>query len=185
VGEKAIRFVIGLGNPGEKYGGTRHNLGRSLVESVSRKKKCAWKKGRWFDWTEDPPSYVKLNAFMNASGQAVRLLLEEFGSSPQEILVLCDDFDLPLGTIRVRKKGSPGSHNGLKSLVEHLGSKNFPRVRLGIGPLPENEDPARFVLKPFPKKDEETLNAMMEKASGAIEAVLSENLDRAMNRFNG
>jgi PTH1 family peptidyl-tRNA hydrolase len=185
VTEKPIRFIVGLGNPGEKYEKTRHNLGRSLAELVSREKNCRWGKNRWFDWTENHPSCVRLNAFMNESGEAVKRLLGEFKSSSEEVLICCDDFDLPLGTIRIRTKGSAGSHNGLKSVIECLGTEEFPRLRLGIGPVPNGEDPSDFVLKPFSKKENEILKAMMERASDAIETILSENLENAMNRFNG
>ena len=179
-----IRFIIGLGNPGEKYEKTRHNLGRRLIELISREKKYEWNEGRQYDWTDSRPSCVKLNTYMNESGEAVRELVQKFKLNLESILVCTDDFDLPLGTIRIRKKGSPGSHNGLKSLTEHLQSGNFPRLRMGIGPVPRSADPADFVLEPFLKEEGKTVKAVMEKAAEAIAVLLSENIDAAMNKFN-
>lgn len=179
-----IRFVIGLGNPEPRYAQTPHNLGLRLVESIQEARAYAWKKDRTFDRTDSDPAYVRLHTYMNLSGEAVSALLKKFDAKPGEILVCYDDFDLPAGSIRIRKQGSAGSHNGLKSVVECLQTSDFPRLRLGIGPLPAQADPAAYVLAPFPKSQREAVDAMLARARDAVEAVLQEGLDSAMNRFN-
>lgn len=179
-----IRFIIGLGNPEEKYNFTPHNAGRYLVESVKNKKQFQWKKEKWFDWTDSNPSFVRLHSYMNESGEAVRELLTKFKCGAEEILICTDDFDLPLETIRIRKKGSAGSHNGLRSVIECLNTEEFPRLRLGIGPLSERADPIKFVLTPFPKAQRKSLDAMVEKASEAIAMILDLGIEKAMNKFN-
>ena len=181
--EKAVRFIVGLGNPGDKYNNTRHNLGRRLVEFIARQKKRKWSAGRLYDLTEETPACVRLNTFMNVSGQAVLELLNEFQLNPSQVLVCFDDFDLPLGAVRIRKKGSAGSHNGLKSVIDSLGTQDFPRLRMGIGPLPQ-EDPAAFVLGRFSKADEKNLETLIEKAAGAVDAIDSDGIEAAMNKFN-
>jgi PTH1 family peptidyl-tRNA hydrolase len=182
----SIRFVVGLGNPEEKYRHTPHNVGRELVEfHRERLELPSWKKGKQFDWTDSTPSCVLLHAYMNLSGEAVRRLLEKFNADPRSLLVCLDDFDLPLGALRLRKKGSAGSHNGLKSVIERLGTEDFPRLRLGVGPVPPGADPARFVLEPFPKASADAVRSMIRKASEAVQAACSEGFEAAMNRHNG
>lgn len=180
-----IKFVVGLGNPGKDYKQTPHNLGRDLVEMIQKRENYNWKKEKWFEHTESVPSYVRLHSYMNLSGEAVAKLAERFDCTPDKILICCDDFDLPLGRIRIRKKGSAGSHQGLKSVVQHLGSSDFPRLRLGIGPLPDGEDPADFVLRPFAEEQWKAAKQMMEKAFEAVQMIFAQGLEAAMNRFNG
>ncbi len=180
-----IRYIIGLGNPGKEYHNTPHNLGRVLVEQAGKAKELSWKKEKEFYWTDSKPSFVYLNSYMNNSGTAVLTLLKKFNCPANEILVCTDDFDIPLGSIRLRKKGSAGSHNGLKSILEHLQNQDFPRLRLGIGPLPEYSDPVSFVLKPFTKENKTLVEQTLEKALSAIESIISDGIDKAMNRFNG
>lgn len=179
-----IQFIIGLGNPGDKYQHTRHNFGRDLVHSSVSQKNLKWNKERLFDWTDSHPRYIQLNTFMNLSGEAVSAVLTKFHSSPSHILVCYDDFDLPLGSIRIRKKGSAGSHNGVKSIIEHLKTQDFSRLRLGIGPLLPDQDPADFVLKPFLKSEQKQVQLTLVKASDAIETIFHSGLDTAMNQFN-
>lgn len=138
----------------------------------------------WHTRSETVPACVKLNSYMNVSGGPVARLVSESNLKPEEILICYDDFDLPLGTIRLRKKGSAGSHNGLKSIIEKLQSQDFPRLRMGIGPMPRNVDPAEFVLCPFHRKDEEAVSRMVEKAAEAVSAIVKEGIDSAMNQFN-
>jgi PTH1 family peptidyl-tRNA hydrolase len=179
-----IQFIIGLGNPGEQYSRTPHNVGRRLVELLQKKEGCRWKKGDAFDTTESVPAYVRLHTYMNVSGEAVRRLLRNTGAKPEEILICTDDFDLPLGVVRIRKKGSAGTHNGLASVVEQLETEDFPRLRLGVGPMPKGMDPARFVLSPFSEPLEKEVDAVLEKAAQAVQTAVSDGVEAAMNRFN-
>lgn len=182
--KKFPSYVIGLGNPGEKYLHSRHNLGRQLVELLREKKKLKWENDEGTERTESHPSLVRLKCYMNLSGIEISRLLKKSGVGPKEILVCNDDFDLPLGAIRIRKRGSPGSHNGLKSIVEVLGTDEFPRIRLGVGPLPSGINPADFVLEPISKEEQKTVQEMMEKAMNAVESIVTEGMETAMNRFN-
>lgn len=182
--EKAIRFIVGLGNPGKKYEKSPHNLGRRLVESIAKKQDRSWKEGRWFDWTDEIPSLVRLHSYMNVSGVHVSELIKKHRPGIEQVLICCDDFDLPLGTIRIRKSGSAGSHNGLKSVIREVRSQEFPRLRLGIGPIPIGQDPSEYVLRPFSKTDEEKVTRLIERAADAVEAIAAEDLESVMNRFN-
>jgi len=180
----SIKFVIGLGNPEQKYFNTPHNLGRTLVEVLQAREKLSWKKERAYDYTESSPSYVRLHTYMNVSGEAVQKLFNRFGAKPEEILICCDDFDLPLGTIRLRKKGSAGSHNGLKSIIQLLNTQEFPRLRMGFGPIPPNANSITYVLKPFAKENYPAVKEMLEKATQAIDTMHIHGIDPAMNQFN-
>jgi len=179
-----IRFVIGLGNPDAKYAATPHNLGRVLVEKAAEARKLKFREGSSFVSTEGEPSFVLSKTYMNESGKAVSDLLTKEGATPQEILVCYDDFDLPVGTLRIRKKGSGGTHNGMKSIVERLTSEDFPRLRIGVGPVPPGEDAAAFVLKPIPKSQWEAHKNALDRALEAMESIFIEGLEKAMNKFN-
>ena len=121
---------------------------------------------------------------MNASGEAAQSLLKDKGCSPEEILICYDDFDLPLGTIRIRKKGSPGTHNGLRSVTECLGTENFPRLRLGIGPVPPGIPPDKFVLQKISDTQLKLFDEMLDRSTKAVDSIINEGLDKAMNQFN-
>ena len=178
------KCVIGLGNPVERYAGTPHNVGRDLVERLASAGGRAWVPGKWYDHTPGVPAFVRLNSFMNVSGEPVARFLQCAGFDPRDMVVCTDDFDLPLGRIRIRKSGSPGTHNGLRSLVERLGTEDFPRLRLGIGPVPPGRQPADFVLEPFPEKFREEVEKMIRNAAEAVEMIVAAGLESAMNRYN-
>lgn len=178
------RFVIGLGNPDVKYQATPHNMGRVLIEIAAEARKLKFKEGSSFVSTEGEPSFVLPKTYMNVSGQAVADLLAKYGATPQEILVCYDDFDLLVGTVRIRKKGSAGTHNGMKSVVERLGTEDFPRLRIGVGPVPPGEDPSAYVLKAIPKSHLKDFKRALDRAHEALEAILKDGLEKAMNSFN-
>lgn len=182
--EENIRFIIGLGNSGKEYENTPHNFGKMLLETITKKKCLPWIKEKEFYWTNSNPSYVYLNGYMNHSGSAVKSLLKKFDCPSKEILICTDDFDIPLGRIRIRKNGSAGSHNGLKSIQEELVTQDYPRLRLGTGPLPTDKDPTHFVLQPFSKEDKKLMEETLLMATTAIETTLLEGIEKAMNRFN-
>jgi PTH1 family peptidyl-tRNA hydrolase len=121
---------------------------------------------------------------MNSSGLAARNLVRRAGIRPERLIVIYDDFDLPLGEIRIRKEGSAGSHRGMGSIIEELGTSRIPRIRIGIGPLPTAADPVDFVLSPFTSEERERLAAPLERATDALEMILTGEIDAAMSRFN-
>jgi len=182
-----IKAIIGLGNPGKEYERTRHNLGSRVVDRLAKQ------------WEIKLKTCIKINCqigirkinkfcilakpltYMNSSGIAVNKLLKEYHLQPEEILVISDDFHLPLGTIRIRESGSSGGHKGLESIINCLDTKNFPRLRLGIGPLPENIDPVKFVLQPFTRQEESKLKLFLSQVTDAIETFLSQGLRKTIH----
>jgi len=172
--------VFGLGNPGRKYQRTRHNLGFMVVDHLSK---------RWgLEFKHYPEFYiskgkgiilVKPLSFINNSGVVVKEVLKEY---QEDFLVVCDDFNLPLGRLRLRPKGGDGGHNGLASIIYYLQTEDFPRLRLGIGP--PTCDPVEFVLSDFTEEETPEVERMIEKAGDAINWVLSLGLDIAMTRVN-
>lgn len=180
-----IRLIVGLGNPGEQYEGTPHNIGRALVQFLAARGGHDWRREKNFEWAGRDPALMLPGTFMNLSGEAVAQALKKFNCGPENLLVCVDEFDIPLGTLRIRKKGSAGTHNGMKSVVSHLGTQEFARLRLGVGPVPPGADPAHFVLKPFAKSQRDSVKEMIERAANAVDCAVSEGIEIAMNRFNG
>lgn len=166
-----IRLVVGLGNPGKTYAATRHNVGYRVIEALESD-----------GWSE--LELLKPASFMNTSGTPVSERARKAGFLPQQILVLCDDFAIPLGTLRLRVKGSSGGHNGLDSILKTFGTEEVPRLRLGIGPVPEGDDPADFVLTNFAKAEKAALEDMIERAARAVKTIAEKGFETAMNEFN-
>ena len=183
-------LVVGLGNPGEDYVATRHNAGFLLVRRIARsrgvelrgrafKAKTAIVRGGGEDVLLALPQ-----TFMNRSGVSVRDILAGREIPPDRLIVVYDDLDIPLGEIRVRKKGSPGTHKGMISVVDLIRTREFPRIRIGIGPLPEGRDAADYVLEPFGRDERALLEASLADAEEALDMILTGGVDRAMTRFN-
>ena len=188
----AIRLVVGLGNPGKRYEGTRHNVGFLAVDRFVADAGGKWGaspvgKGLAVDLRrpEGPVWVLKPHTFMNASGEMVAEFSRYYKIPSPVILVVSDDFQLPLGRIRLRARGSAGGQKGLDSVLALLGTQEVPRMRLGIGPLPERWDPVDFVLGGFGPPEREELERMIEKAAAALGAVLDGGLEPAMNAYNG
>ncbi len=183
-------LVVGLGNPGDEYASTRHNAGFMLVERMAR----AWGvelRGRLFKSRTalarrggEEVLLALPKTFMNRSGTAVRAALAGKEVPPERLVVVYDDLDIPLGEIRVRKTGRPGTHKGMISVVGEIRTDAFPRVRIGIGPCPGGRDAADFVLEPFRRDEREDLERGLEQAAEALEMVLDGGIERAMTRFN-
>ncbi len=183
-------LVVGLGNPGDEYAATRHNAGFMLVERLAR----AWGvplRGRLFKARtgvarrgDEEVLLVLPKTFMNRSGLAVRAALAGKDVGAERLIVIYDDLDIPLGEIRVRKKGRPGTHKGMISIVGETRTDEFPRIRVGIGPLPAGRDAADFVLEPFRRSERPFLERSLEEAGEALEMILDGAIDRAMTRFN-
>lgn len=184
-----IRVIVGLGNPGARYDGTRHNIGFEAVTALLEGRPA---RRRMFDGGElveaeiadRPVVLLRPTGYMNRSGGPVRRLLASESASPQAALVVCDDYALPLGAIRARRRGSDGGHNGLASVLSAVGTEEVPRMRLGVGAPPPGEDPADHVLAPFAPAEAEAVADLLERAARAIATAVGEGLDAAMNRFN-
>ena len=183
-------LVVGLGNPGEEYAATRHNAGFLLVQRVARARGVelrgrAFKSrtGVWRGGSEDVLLALP-QTYMNRSGVAVRKLLAGREIPAGRLVVVYDDLDIPLGEIRVRKKGSPGTHKGMISIVNEVRTREFPRLRIGIGPLPDGRDAADYVLTPFGRSERAALERSLEEAEAALAMILAGDMDGAMARFN-
>ena len=160
-----MKLLVGLGNPGEEYVHTRHNLGFAVINLLAEHMGIVLKKSRIFKSstgrnTGSDTILAKPLTFMNLSGQAVNKLITKNEIILSDILVICDDFSIPLGKTRLRMKGSSGGHKGLQSIIEHTGSTEFPRLRMGIGPVPPGMDPSDFVLGRFGRNETETVESM-------------------------
>lgn len=189
----ARRLIVGLGNPGPRYEGTRHNVGFAVVERL------AARLGAGRPRAEGPALVAPVRdggvelelaqplTYMNRSGVAVRRLLESRRLGPEALLVIYDDIHLPLGTLRVRPGGSAGGHNGMKSIIAALGTEAFARLRVGIGPSRPvaGEDLPGFVLSPFTRSERPLVDAAVEAAADAARVWAAEGVEAAMARFNG
>jgi peptidyl-tRNA hydrolase, PTH1 family len=180
-----IKLVAGLGNPGSKYENTRHNLGFRVLDTVALKNSLKWKS--WKDSTlicfmelEDRKIVLaKPQTYMNNSGMPLKSLADYYKIAVEEVFVVFDDFSMPLEKLRIRLSGSAGGHNGVSSIMENLGSKDFSRLRLGIGPVKENIDPADFVLTSFSSSENQAVLNMIEKAAQVTEIVIKEGINKA------
>lgn len=185
--------MVGLGNPGAEYEGTRHNVGFQVIDELSRRVKSRLRPGDgdylFSRCRIDGRTLVLVKplTYMNNSGQAAVSVLERFGAPVENLMVIADDFALPLGMIRVRAKGSHGGHNGLYSIIYHLGSNEFPRIRCGIQkePMPAKDARADFVLSGFEPGEIAIVNAMVGRAVDAALECARAGIVRAMNVFNG
>lgn len=185
-------LIVGLGNPGTKYKNTRHNIGFMAVDRVAEAHsiKCSKVdfKSQWGKGVIEGKDVilVKPQTFMNLSGVAVNAMSEYFSLELKDILVIYDDVDLNLGSIRIRLRGGSGGHKGLESIIEHLGTSNFPRIRLGIG-RPKDKmqgDVADYVLSSFKSDEKDVLEQILNTASEAVEAILKHGIEKAMNKYN-
>ena len=186
-----LNLIVGLGNPGEEYKNTRHNLGCRLVDLLANKNKGRFKpgKGNYLfceikEGNEESFLLIKPLTYMNASGEAVVEALDHFSLRRENLFVLCDDVNLPLGKIRIREKGTDGGHKGLKSIIYHLDSIEFARLRMGIGETPLGMYLEGFVLKEFDEPERKTVEAMIERACAAVENTLVWGIEDSMSRFN-
>jgi PTH1 family peptidyl-tRNA hydrolase len=181
--------IIGLGNPGRRYRGTRHNVGREVVESLAARIGVRLEDDGWARTGRARVDGVIAvlavpETYMNVSGQAVRDILRRRRRRPSDLLVVHDDLDLPLGQLRLRPGNGAGGHNGIRSIIEELGTSLFPRLRIGIGRPPAGVDPAEFVLDRFTTEERRVINAVLSRAVDATLAVATEGLQAAMNRYN-
>ncbi len=186
-----MKLVVGLGNPGQEYERSRHNIGFMVVEELVRRQGVELKKMFWFPARQakcriagSETRLLEPTTYMNRSGRAVWGAMRKWRVAPGDTVVVYDDVELEFGGIRVRAKGSGGSHNGMKSVLEWLQTKAFPRVRVGIGPKPADEDMIGFVLGNFPAEESLELEKVVERAADAVESIFSIGTERTMNAFN-
>lgn len=184
-------LVVCLGNVGDKYDNTRHNIGFEVADELAERKNIPVQKLKHKALTNTAEIggkkvlLMKPVTYMNLSGEAAGEAARFYKVPPQRVLVVCDDVALPAGKLRIRKGGSAGGHNGLKSLIQHLGTDQFPRVRIGVGQKPHPDyDMADWVLGKFQGEDRKTMDAAVKRAADAVECLLREGADRAMNKFN-
>ena len=185
-------LIVGLGNPGPEYAKTRHNIGFRCLDIVADKLGCAIDKGK-FQGLYGVTSYhgkkiylLKPLTYMNLSGRSVLQLSAYFQIPPERIIVLFDDISLEPGRMRVRSNGSAGGHNGIKSIIQELGSQDFPRVKIGVGAKPHPDfDLAAWVLSPFTASEEKALAVSLENGARAVLTILEEGVSQAANAYNG
>jgi len=186
-----VKLIVGLGNPGIEYQFTPHNLGFRAVDRIAeqcgvevRNRQCRALTAR-AEIAGVPVLLAKPETFMNLSGLSVRELVDEYQADPvKDLLVIYDELDLPLGSIRVRKQGSAAGHNGMKSILEALGSQEVQRIRLGVAPDHEVGDGARYVLGAFRKPQYPLIDEVLDTAAKAVRKILTDGVDAAMNEFN-
>ena len=184
-------LVVGLGNPGDKYENTRHNVGFLTVDELAERARVPVQRLKHRALTNTVELggarvlLMKPITYMNLSGEAVGEAARFFKIPADHVLVLSDDVSLPVGKLRIRKGGSAGGHNGLKSIIQHLGTDQFPRVRVGVGQKPHPDyDLADWVLGKFQGEDKKVMDDAAVRAAQAVECLLSQGIDRAMNQFN-
>lgn len=183
-------LIVGLGNPGLQYARTRHNVGFLALDHISKKLGCDTKRLKHLALTEKAVIdgigvlLMKPQTFMNNSGEAVRDAADFYKIPPKNIIVIFDDTSLPVGALRVRKNGSAGGHNGIKSIISHLGTQEFPRIKLGIGAKPSGYDLADYVLGKMSDSDLEKTSANFDNIFGAVRLIIKGETDKAMCDFN-
>ena len=185
-------LVVGLGNPGDKYEGTRHNAGFMVIDQLAEGLKIPVQRLKFKALTNTAEIaghkvlLMKPVTYMNLSGEAVGEAAAFYKVPPERILVLSDEVSLAPGKIRVRRSGSAGGHNGLKDIIAHLGTDQFPRIRVGVGQKPHPDyDMADWVLGRFQGEDKKAVEAAVERAAGAVECLIEKGVDQAMGRYNG
>ncbi|MDP4181012.1 MAG: aminoacyl-tRNA hydrolase [Bacillota bacterium] len=185
-----IYIIAGLGNPGNKYDNTRHNVGFDAVDMLANLYNISISKVKYKALIGEGSIegerviLVKPQTFMNLSGESIREIIEWYKIPISNIIILFDDIDLPLGKIRVRPKGSSGTHNGMRSILYQIQSDEFPRVRIGIGRPPEGWELANFVLSKFTTEDRKIVNESIKNAAEAAVAIINSGADTAMNKYN-
>ena len=186
------QLIVGLGNPGNKYAQTRHNVGFDLVDFLAARWRISLSNSKQFQgiYGEGNGGHnakirlLKPQTFMNLSGQSVRAAVDWFKLPPESVLIVYDDLDLPLGKIRLRLSGSAGGHNGMKSIISHLGTQNFPRVRIGIGKSSGEKDTISHVLGKFAQSEVPIVGDVIYLVNDAIELGLKQGIEKSMSLYN-
>jgi PTH1 family peptidyl-tRNA hydrolase len=183
-----LLVALGLGNPGDRYRQTRHNLGQEVITSLIEELRLRPVEGKGqYYYAIDPAKDICLavpTTYVNTSGISALQVIDHLGITSSDLLVVCDDFSLPLGAVRIRARGSDGGHNGLASIIFQLETQDIPRLRLGVGPVPQGVDPADFVLSCFRPQEGPVVKELKQIAAEAVLAVASDGIERAMNKYN-
>ena len=183
-------LIVGLGNPENEYAHTRHNMGFDTINQIAKNNNIQITKNKFKGLCESTiiqnqkVILLKPQTYMNLSGESVKEVAEFYNLKPEEIIVIYDDIDIEKGHIKIRKKGGAGSHNGMKSVVEELQSTDFARIRVGIGQPEFKSDMINYVIGKVPREEQEILQQGVEKAAKAVEEILKNGIDIAMNKFN-
>lgn len=189
--DKVMKLIVGLGNPTDKYEGTRHNVGFEVIDRIADeygigldtiKHKGMYGKGKLDGQTV---ILLKPMTYMNLSGESISAVAAYYKIEPCDIIVIYDDINLDVGRLRVRGKGSAGGHNGIKNMIAHLHTEEFPRVRVGIGMKPPRMDLADYVLSRFSKEEQERMDEGYDRAVKAVAMLVKNELEQAMNEYNG
>ena len=184
-------LIVGLGNPGKNYIGTRHNVGYGVIDILAEKYSINMKKEKFksfygqINMFGKKCIFLKPLTYMNLSGEAVIDAVNYFKIKPENIIVVVDDIDIPFGTVRIKKKGSAGTHNGLRSIIYHLETENFPRLKISVGKCPDYMDLKDFVLSKFLPSEEKILKKELEISADAVEEIIKNDVDKTMCKFNG
>lgn len=186
-----MRLIVGLGNPGAIYAFTRHNIGFQVVKSLARSLKIDLKRDRLVysiygkgKWAAGDIILAMPQTFMNLSGVAVKAMLKKFKATPADLLVICDDLDLELGRIKIRPSGSSNGHRGLDSIIEHIGTQEFNRLRIGIDRPSRSTDAAKYVLTSFSRKEKALVDAAKENSANCCLSWVEKGVAETMNIFN-
>lgn len=188
--QKNMYMIAGLGNPTKEYDKTRHNVGFAVIDRLAdrygidvseRKHKALCGKGMA---EGQKVLLLKPQTFMNLSGESLRAAMDYYKVLPEELIVIYDDISLPPGQLRIRLKGSAGGHNGIKNIIAHLGTQEFPRIKVGVGEKPPRMDLKDYVLSRFSKGEQELMEEAFREAAQAVAMMIGEGADRAMNHFN-
>ncbi|WP_164215597.1 aminoacyl-tRNA hydrolase [Virgibacillus sp. YIM 98842] len=185
-----MKCIVGLGNPGRKYKDTRHNVGFMVIEELRKRHK--WKlnqskfNGKYTMEILDGQKVILLQpqTYMNLSGEAIRPLMNYFDIDLDDLIVIYDDLDLPVGKIRLRQKGGHGGHNGIRSTIDHLGTKEFKRIRIGVGRPVDQMPVINYVLGKFPKEEQDSVSSSINLAADACEAWITKPYSEVMNEYN-
>jgi PTH1 family peptidyl-tRNA hydrolase len=188
-----MKIVVGLGNPGSRYAATRHNVGYAVIDSLAESPQVSRFQGRFqaqvAEWSDGPEKVLlaKPETFMNLSGRSVRKLVDFYQVPPEALLVVCDDVNLPLGKLRVRGRGSHGGHNGLRDIQNHLGTSEYPRLRIGVGRPGEEGGPGLVdhVLGRFRPSEQAVMADAVERAAQAVVVWVGQGTEVCMNQYNG
>ncbi|MDO8585689.1 MAG: aminoacyl-tRNA hydrolase [Armatimonadota bacterium] len=183
-----MKLIVGIGNPGRRYARTRHNVGFDVIDLLAKahhirvlRRCCRALIGQGVVAGQEVVM-VKPQTYVNLSGGAVAELARRYGAGTEDVLVIVDDADLPVGRIRIRTGGSSGGHKGLKSIIDHLRTQEFPRIRIGIGTM--RGDAVDYVLSKFSRADQPLIRSAMRTAAEAVEMLLAEGIEPAMNKYN-
>jgi PTH1 family peptidyl-tRNA hydrolase len=189
-GTPADLLVVGLGNPGDEYARTRHNVGAEVVELLARRHRARLRKGKERAHTDEVNVGGKRLAlaipttYMNDSGAAVQALVRRYGVTPEQVVIVHDELDLPVAALKLKAGGGLAGHNGLRSIKAHLKTDEFLRVRIGVGKPVSKEQGVDHVLNKFSKRERTEIDVTLEQAADAVEAILADGIDAAMNQFH-